>query len=297
MKVVDRLLRNIKSQQGRLLFFSQSTKVLDLVQNYVVAEGYSFLRMDGSTSRKKRDECVESFKKNDDAFIFLLSTRAMGIGLNLTAANFVIIFDVEWNPSNDAQAQDRVYRIGQERNVTVFRLVCRGTVEEQKYMRQVYKKQLKSETIMEDVEVDRNTAVRFFRGVAGDKYRKGELFGFVNLIKFDSRGTFLNYAEKGAGSSRYGEGVIKNSNVLEVIKERHESLEEDDTFDLLEGLARTHKDIATRTTEGKHIEFFYIFVGVRGSFNIVFDSFSLLQIVILWGRMTSKSRLWEVKVK
>lgn len=111
MVVVDMLLRAIKLQQGRVLLFSFSTQMLDLLENYLVAEGYSFLRMDGSTSSKKRTELTTEFKKNNDIFVFLLSTKAMGLGLNLTEANFVIIYDVDWNPSNDAQAQDRVRQI------------------------------------------------------------------------------------------------------------------------------------------------------------------------------------------
>jgi superfamily II DNA or RNA helicase len=259
MQVVDRLMKAIQKEQGRLLLFSQSTQVLDLIQNYVVAEGHTFLRMDGSTSRKKREEYIESFKKNSDIFVFLLSTRAMGIGLNLTAANFVIIFDVEWNPSNDAQAQDRVYRIGQEKNVTVFRLVCRGTIEELKYMRQVYKTQLKSETIVEDSDIDRATTVRFFRGVAGDKERKGELFGMVNLIKFKPDGTFLTYGQNDDKPSRYGAGVHKNSRVLEVIQSKGGGFEDD--IEVLDGLTKPRSDVASKIAQGKIfllLEYFFV---------------------------------------
>jgi hypothetical protein len=125
-------------------------------------------------------------------------------------------------------------------------------VEEQKYMRQTYKKQLKSETIMDDVEDHRNTTLRLFKGVAGDKYRKGELFGYVNLLKFNSQATFLNYGQQDAGSSRYGDGVHRNTSVEEAINSTQESQDEVEVADLLEGLARTHRDIATRTTEGKN---------------------------------------------
>lgn len=104
MAVLERLLRAIDRQQGRVLLFSYSTQMLDLIQSYVQSAGYSHLRMDGSTATKRRNELVDEFK-NSNCFLFLLSTKAMGLGLNLTEANFVIIFDVDWNPSWDLQAQ------------------------------------------------------------------------------------------------------------------------------------------------------------------------------------------------
>jgi SNF2 family DNA or RNA helicase len=98
MKVLHQLLQIMNRQQGRVLLFSASTQSLDLIQNYVKSEGYTHLRMDGSTSTDKRKELVDEFKRGSSkCFIFLLSTRAMGLGLNLTEANFVIIFDVEWS--------------------------------------------------------------------------------------------------------------------------------------------------------------------------------------------------------
>lgn len=105
MVVLDKLLRAISAQQGRVLLFSQSTEALDLIQNYVMAMGYSFLRMDGQTPTKKRTDIATRFRASAETFVFLLSTRAMGLGLNLTQANFVILFDVDWNPASDSQAQ------------------------------------------------------------------------------------------------------------------------------------------------------------------------------------------------
>jgi SNF2 family DNA or RNA helicase len=224
MSVIDSLLRAIKIQQGRLLLFSTSTQMMDLIENYLVAKGHSYLRMDGTTSAKKREELISEFKKNSDIFLFLLSTKAMGLGLNLTEANFVIIFDVDWNPSNDAQAQDRVYRIGQKKNVTVFRLVTRGTLDELKYLRQVYKTELKSETIVKAVDADRASAERIFRGVAGDKDRKGELFGLANLLKFKD-GTFMNYGSKESESHKYGLGIYDSKNFLEGLRHLSETAE------------------------------------------------------------------------
>lgn len=246
MLVLDKLLRTISRSQGRVLLFSYSTQMLDLIQNYVKAEGHVHLRMDGSTTRQKRNELVEEFKRDNNIFLFLLSTKAMGLGLNLTEANYVIIFDVEWNPSWDAQAQDRAYRIGQDKDVKVFRLVSRGTIEEQKYLRQVYKTQLKQETIADDNNGG-GTAVRLFNGVQGDADRKGELFGLANLLKFKD-GTFMNY---GSGTSRRenrkyeGLGIHSTDAVMEKLKEMSEEEaanfcgEDDIVFD----------NLATRTVQ------------------------------------------------
>jgi SNF2 family DNA or RNA helicase len=213
MKVLDRLLRRIFRQGGRVLVFSASTKTLDLIQNYVKSSGKRYLRMDGTTDRKRRKELADEFKADHGITIFMLSTRAMGLGLNLTSANFVIIFDVEWNPSNDAQAQDRAYRLGQTSDVVVFRLVSMGTIEELKYLRQVYKTQLKNETIVDTDKEKREVAARLFRGVAGDKERHGELFGLANLLRFED-GTFMQYGEESRDSHRYGGDVFRTETLL-----------------------------------------------------------------------------------
>ncbi|VDN36504.1 unnamed protein product [Gongylonema pulchrum] len=92
--------------------------------------------MDGSTAVAKRQPLVEKFNKHDEIFIFLLTTRVGGLGINLTGANRVVIFDPDWNPSTDIQARERAWRIGQERSVTIYRLLTSGTIEEKIYHRQ-----------------------------------------------------------------------------------------------------------------------------------------------------------------
>ena len=103
----------------------------------------------------------------------------------------------------------------------MFRLVSRGTIEELKYLRQVYKTQLKSETIIDVKNVDRQKASRLFRGVAGDEHRKGELFGLENLLKYKD-GTFMNYSSKVVESNRYGIGVHDTSDLLDTVKDLSE---------------------------------------------------------------------------
>ncbi len=197
LKVLDKLLDTFNKDGSRVLLFSYSTQSLDLIQNYLRSRGHRHLRMDGKTANSLRQDLADQFNTDPTIFIFLLSTKAMGTGLNLTSANKVIIFDVEWNPSNDEQAQDRAYRIGQSRDVEVLRMVSQGTIDELKYLRQLYKVHLKQETLLDETSA-KPRAARLFRGVQGDKYRKGELFGYVNLFRFKD-GSFLNDIWKKTG--------------------------------------------------------------------------------------------------
>eukprot|EP00299_Pterocystis_sp_00344_P015497 c7742_g2_i3.p1 GENE.c7742_g2_i3~~c7742_g2_i3.p1 ORF type:complete len:1021 (+),score=256.35 c7742_g2_i3:429-3065(+) len=129
--VLDRFLPMMKARGDRVLIFSQMTRLLDILEDYVMWKGYKYCRLDGSTSGEDRDRQMEQFnEENSDIFIFLLSTRAGGLGVNLYTANVVILYDSDWNPQADLQAMDRAHRIGQKREVTVYRFVCENTVEE-----------------------------------------------------------------------------------------------------------------------------------------------------------------------
>lgn len=91
---------------------------------------HRYMRLDGSSKISARRDMVADFQKRDDIFVFLLSTRAGGLGINLTAADTVIFYDSDWNPTVDQQAMDRAHRLGQTKQVTVYRLICKGTIEE-----------------------------------------------------------------------------------------------------------------------------------------------------------------------
>jgi len=121
---------------------------------------------------------VSEYNSNNGIFIMLMSTKAGGLGINLTSANTVIIVDPNWNPSHDLQAQDRAFRIGQRRHVKVFRLLAAGTIEETIYQRQIYKQQLVN------ITMDASNQRRYYTGVQGDKGQKGELWGVANLFKW-----------------------------------------------------------------------------------------------------------------
>ncbi|CAA2934044.1 CHROMATIN REMODELING 8 [Olea europaea subsp. europaea] len=139
VKVVAQVLKVWKEQGHRVLLFSQTQQMLDILENFLVADGYNYRRMDGLTPVKQRMALIDEFNNSADVFVFILTTKVGGLGTNLTGANRVIIFDPDWNPSTDMQARERAWRIGQRKDVTVYRLITRGTIEEKVYHRQIYK--------------------------------------------------------------------------------------------------------------------------------------------------------------
>ncbi|CAN1136740.1 Protein CHROMATIN REMODELING 8 [Linum perenne] len=139
MKVVSQVLNVWKEQGHRVLLFTQTQQMLDILENFLVSGGYTYRRMDGLTPVKQRMALIDEFNDSAYIFVFILTTRVGGLGTNLTGADRVIIFDPDWNPSNDMQARERAWRVGQKRDVTVYRLITRGTIEEKVYHRQIYK--------------------------------------------------------------------------------------------------------------------------------------------------------------
>ncbi|KAG7999868.1 Lymphoid-specific helicase [Nibea albiflora] len=128
--ILDRLLPALKKRGHKVLIFSQMTSILDLLMDYCYLRDFQYSRLDGSMSYADRDENMTKFSKDPEVFLFLLSTRAGGLGINLTAADTVIIFDSDWNPQADLQAQDRCHRIGQTKPVVVYRLVTANTIDQ-----------------------------------------------------------------------------------------------------------------------------------------------------------------------
>lgn len=130
LSYLDGLLKRLKAQNHRVLIYSQMTKVIDLLEEYMWHRKHRYIRLDGTSKISARRDMVADFQKRDDIFVFLLSTRAGGLGINLTAADTVIFYDSDWNPTVDQQAMDRAHRLGQTKQVTVYRLICKGTIEE-----------------------------------------------------------------------------------------------------------------------------------------------------------------------
>merc|ERR1739844_389060 len=130
-ELMDRILPKLKASGHRVLMFCQMTQCMTIIEDYFNFKGYKFLRLDGMTKADDRGDMLKIFNSSDsEYFIFLLSTRAGGLGLNLQTADTVIIFDSDWNPHQDLQAQDRAHRIGQRNEVRVLRLMTVNSVEE-----------------------------------------------------------------------------------------------------------------------------------------------------------------------
>lgn len=124
LELLDRVLPKLLSFGHRMLIFSQFTTTLDILERYLNVRKIKYLRLDGSTKYEDRCTYTEAFNKEDSEYpIFILTTRAGGLGINLQTADTVIMFDADWNPQMDLQAQDRAHRIGQTRDVLVLKLV------------------------------------------------------------------------------------------------------------------------------------------------------------------------------
>ena len=123
MVILDKLLRKMRERGSRVLIFSQMSRMLDILEDYCLFREYSYCRIDGSTMHEDRIAAIDEYNRpGSDKFIFLLTTRAGGLGINLTSADVVVLFDSDWNPQADLQAMDRAHRIGQTKQVYVFRL-------------------------------------------------------------------------------------------------------------------------------------------------------------------------------
>ncbi|KAH9251258.1 hypothetical protein BSLG_001187 [Batrachochytrium salamandrivorans] len=145
--VLKQLLAAIHLKQGsKVVLVSNWTATLDVFETVCQSARYSFVRLDGQTPQQKRQEIVDAFNSST-TFVFLLSSKAGGVGLNLTGASRLIMYDIDWNPSVDQQAMARIWRDGQKSNVTIYRLLTTGTIEERIYQRQLTKVSLSDSVI------------------------------------------------------------------------------------------------------------------------------------------------------
>ncbi|KAK0497746.1 RAD26-like SNF2 family DNA-dependent ATPase [Armillaria luteobubalina] len=168
-----------KDPTNKVLIFTKSVKLIEMLEHLLKVRSYTFVKLDGSTKQETRMEYVDQFQNDLNVYIFLISTLAGGTGLNLTKANKVVIFDPNWNPAHDLQAMDRAFRLGQTRDVEVYRLLGGGSLEEQIYGRQLYKQQQMA------IGYEASVQTRYFDGVQGDAQRQGELFGIKNMFKLN----------------------------------------------------------------------------------------------------------------
>lgn len=157
-ELIDRILPKLKATGHRILMFCQMTQCMTIIEDYFNYKGYKFLRLDGMTKSEERADMLKHFnEKGSEYFIFLLSTRAGGLGLNLQSADTVIIFDSDWNPHQDLQAQDRAHRIGQTNEVRVLRLMTVNSVEERILAAARYKLNMDEKVIQAGMFNNRST--------------------------------------------------------------------------------------------------------------------------------------------
>jgi SWI/SNF-related matrix-associated actin-dependent regulator 1 of chromatin subfamily A len=124
------MLPKLIEKGDKILIFSQFVIMLDILELIMSTLKIQFLRLDGSTPGNERIGLIDSYNNSSDIPVFLLSTKACGLGINLTSANVVILYDIDFNPHNDAQAEDRAHRVGQNRPVTIYKLISEGSIEQ-----------------------------------------------------------------------------------------------------------------------------------------------------------------------
>ncbi|KAK6465787.1 SNF2 family N-terminal domain-containing protein [Scheffersomyces coipomensis] len=160
MIILDKMLKKFSQEGSRVLIFSQMSRVLDILEDYCYFRDYKYSRIDGSTSHQDRIDAIDQYNEpGSDKFLFLLTTRAGGLGINLTSADIVILFDSDWNPQADLQAMDRAHRIGQKKQVKVFRFVTENAIEEKVLDRAAQKLRLDQLVIQQGRQMNNNNNI------------------------------------------------------------------------------------------------------------------------------------------
>ncbi|KAK4447910.1 ISWI chromatin-remodeling complex ATPase ISW2 [Podospora aff. communis PSN243] len=192
MLVLDKLLKRLQAQGSRVLIFSQMSRLLDILEDYCVFRQYKYCRIDGGTAHEDRIAAIDEYNKpGSEKFVFLLTTRAGGLGINLTSADIVILYDSDWNPQADLQAMDRAHRIGQTKQVVVYRFVTDNAIEEKVLERAAQKLRL------DQLVIQQGRAQVAAKAAAN----KDELLSMIQHGAekvFQSKGAFGNLADKGA---------------------------------------------------------------------------------------------------
>lgn len=158
LMLLDIILASLKSStDDKIVLVSNYTQTLDLFERLCRKRGYRYVRLDGSMSIKKRSKVVDGFNDpNSDQFIFMLSSKAGGCGLNLIGANRLVMFDPDWNPANDDQAMARVWRDGQKKPCYIYRMLATGSIEEKIFQRQTHKKALSNTVVDKNEDAERH---------------------------------------------------------------------------------------------------------------------------------------------
>ena len=209
MIILDKMLKKFKQDGSRVLIFSQMSRQLDILEDYCFFREYEYCRIDGLTSHEDRIDAIDEYNEPGlDKFIFLLTTRAGGLGINLTSADIVILYDSDWNPQADLQAMDRAHRIGQKKQVKVYRFVTENAIEEKVLERAAQKLRLDQLVIQQGRQQQSNAQT----GIGNTKddllgmiqhgakkvFEEGAKNGSASLLDADIDAILANGAEKTA---------------------------------------------------------------------------------------------------
>jgi len=206
LKVLDRLLKKLKGEGSRVLIFSQMSRLLDILEDYCVFRDYQYCRIDGQTDHSDRIKAIDDYNAPDsEKFVFLLTTRAGGLGINLTSADVVVLYDSDWNPQADLQAMDRAHRIGQTKQVKVFRLVTENAIEEKVLERATQKLRLDQLVIQQGRNMGAGDSAKSAKATSKDD--------LLNMIQFGASNVF---------NEKEGEGGADDEFDLDKILEKSE---------------------------------------------------------------------------
>ncbi|KAJ3312803.1 hypothetical protein HDU76_002791 [Blyttiomyces sp. JEL0837] len=222
MVLLDKLLARLKEGGHRVLIFSQMVRMLDILTDYLTLRGYQYQRLDGSTNSEKRKRSMEHFNApGSQDFVFILSTRAGGLGLNLETADTVIIFDSDWNPQNDLQAMARAHRIGQKNTVNVYRFVSKDTIEED-VLERAKRKMVLEFCIIKQMDTSGESLIsqRKLKPIGNTQMSKDEL---QTVLKFGAQNLFKQEGKDGADAGP----KVEDLNLDEILSraEHHQSEE------------------------------------------------------------------------
>ncbi|KAK0958746.1 chromatin remodeling complex Adenosinetriphosphatase [Friedmanniomyces endolithicus] len=223
MVMLDKLLKKMAAQGSRVLIFSQMSRVLDILEDYSVMRGFKYSRIDGSTAHEDRIAAIDEYNKpQSEKFLFLLTTRAGGLGINLTSADIVVLFDSDWNPQADLQAMDRAHRIGQTKQVYVYRFVTENAIEEKVLERAAQKLRL------DQLVIQQGRAQQQAKQAAS----KDELLGMIQHgaeTIFESGEGYGAFGKKGEdGESELDELLRRGEERTKEMSKKYETLGLDD---------------------------------------------------------------------
>lgn len=238
MLVLDKLLKGMKEQGSRVLIFSQMSRMLDILEDYCHFRGWGYCRIDGQTDHQDRIQAIDEYNKpGSEKFVFLLTTRAGGLGINLVTADTVVLYDSDWNPQADLQAMDRAHRIGQKKQVKVFRFVTDNAIEEKVLERASQKLRLDQLVIQQGRPASKKNA----------KDSKDELLNMIQFGAADMLKKGNNDTKTELTDDDIEQILLKSEKKTGELKSKYEALGLDD-------LQNVHNDNSVYEWDGKNFQ-------------------------------------------